>query len=83
VHGAAAHARDAASLQLRVMTILGLGIGPYVVGLLSDATGDLRWSMLGVNAVGIPIVILLLIAKRAQRDEDALIEHAPRLSTKS
>jgi MFS family permease len=66
-----------ASLYLLVMTILGLGIGPYVVGLLSDATGNLRWSMLGINAVGIPIVILmLLIARRAQRDEDALIERA-------
>jgi len=65
------------SLYLLVMTILGLGIGPYVVGLLSDATGDLRWSMLGINAVGIPIVILMLvIARRAQRDEDALIERA-------
>ncbi|MEO7688441.1 MAG: MFS transporter [Sphingomonas sp.] len=65
------------SLYLLVMTILGLGIGPYVVGLLSDATGDLRWSMLSINAVGIPIVILmLLIARRAQRDEDALIERA-------
>lgn len=65
------------SVYLLVMTILGLGIGPYVVGLLSDATGDLRWSMLGINAVGIPIVILmLLIARRAQRDENALIERA-------
>jgi len=46
--------------------------------LLSDATGDLRWSMLGLNAVGIPIVIrTLLVARRAQRDEDTLIEHAP------
>jgi MFS family permease len=65
------------SLYLLVMTILGLGIGPYVVGLLSDATGDLRWSMLGINAVGVPIVVLMLmIARRAQRDEDALIERA-------
>jgi MFS family permease len=65
------------SVYLLVMTILGLGIGPYVVGLLSDATGDLRWSMLGINAVGVPIVVLmLLIARRAQRDEDALIERA-------
>jgi hypothetical protein len=44
VYGAAAYAP---SLYLLVMTIMGLGIGPYVVGLLSDATGDLRWSMGG------------------------------------
>ncbi|WP_428334791.1 MFS transporter [Novosphingobium sp.] len=62
-----------ASVYLLVMTILGLGVGPYVVGLLSDATGNLRWSMLGINAVAIPIVILmLLIARRSQRDENAL-----------
>jgi len=66
-----------ASVYLLVMTIMGLGVGPYVVGLLSDATGNLRWSMLSINAVGIPIVILmLLIARRAQSDEDALAERA-------
>ena len=66
-----------ASVYLLVMTILGLGVGPYVVGLLSDATGNLRWSMLGINAVAIPIVILmLLIARRSQRDETALATRA-------
>ncbi len=66
-----------ASLYLLAMTILGLGIGPYVVGLLSDATGNLRWSMLGINAVGVPIVVLMLvIMRRAQRDEDALLARA-------
>ncbi len=66
-----------ASVYLLVMTILGLGIGPYVVGLLSDASGNLRASMLAINVVGVPIVILmLLIARRAQRDEDALIVRA-------
>lgn len=59
------------------MTILGMGIGPYVVGLLSDATGSLRTAMLSINAVAIPIVVLMvLIARRADRDEAALLERA-------
>lgn len=65
------------SLYLLVMTILGMGIGPYVVGLLSDATGSLRTAMLSINAVAIPIAVLMLfIARRAQRDEGALLERA-------
>lgn len=65
------------SVYLLVLTILGLGIGPYVVGLLSDITGDLRTSMLSINAVAIPIVILMLIiSRRAERDEAALLTRA-------
>lgn len=65
------------SLYLLVMTILGLGIGPYVVGLLSDATGDLRFAMLCINAAAVPIMVLMvLIARRAVRDEAALLGNA-------
>ncbi|MBA4355839.1 MAG: MFS transporter, partial [Novosphingobium sp.] len=53
------------------------GIGPYVVGLLSDATGSLRTAMLSINVVAIPIAVLLvLIARRAERDEAGLLERA-------
>lgn len=66
-----------ASLYLLVMTILGMGIGPYVVGLLSDATGNLRTAMLSINVVAIPIAVLMvLIARRAARDEAGLLERA-------
>lgn len=66
-----------ASLYLLVMTILGMGIGPYVVGLLSDATGSLRTAMLSINTVAIPIAVLMvLIARRAERDEAALLTRA-------
>ena len=66
-----------ASVYLLAMTILGLGIGPYAVGLLSDTTGNLRWSMLSINVVAVPIVILMLIVvRRAQHDEDALMSRA-------
>jgi MFS family permease len=66
-----------ASVYLLVATIIGLGLGPYVVGMLSDATGDLRTAMLSINVVAIPIVMLmLLIAKRVKQDEDALMVRA-------
>lgn len=66
-----------ASVYLLVSTILGLGIGPYVVGVLSDASGNLRGSMLSINVVGVGIVVLMLaVARRAQRDEAALMERA-------
>lgn len=65
------------STYLLAMTILGMGIGPYTVGMLSDATGDLRGSMLAINCAAIPIAILMLIiARRATRDEQALLERA-------
>lgn len=66
-----------ASVYLLAATILGLGIGPYMVGMISDATGDLRTAMLSINAVAIPIVLLmLLIARRAERDEANLMARA-------
>jgi MFS transporter, Spinster family, sphingosine-1-phosphate transporter len=71
-----------ASVYLLASTITGLGIGPYLVGIISDATGDLRTAMLSVNAAAVPIfVLLILIARRVQRDEDGLFERAgPALS---
>lgn len=66
------------SVYLLIMTILGLGIGPYVVGLMSDASGgDLGRAILSINWVSPVIVALLLvIATRAQRDEDGLLARA-------
>ena len=65
------------SVYLMAMTILGLGTGPYLVGMVSDATGDLGLAIKSINLVGPVIVILLLIiARRAQRDEDSLLERA-------
>ena len=65
------------SVYLLSMTIIGLGCGPYLVGIISDATGDLRTAMLCVIAAAVPIVVLmLLIAKRVDRDEAALLARA-------
>lgn len=68
-----------ASLYLLASTILGLGIGPYAVGVISDATGNLRGAMLSINAVAIPITLLMLaVARRARHDEASLLERAAR-----
>jgi MFS transporter, Spinster family, sphingosine-1-phosphate transporter len=65
------------SVYLLASTIIGLGCGPYIVGMISDATGDLRFAMLCVNAAAVPIVVLMLIvARRAQRDEAGLLVRA-------
>lgn len=65
------------SVYLMAMTILGLGTGPYVVGMISDAVGDLGFAIKSINLVGpIIVVLLLIVARRAQRDEDALVVRA-------
>jgi len=66
------------STYLIISTIFGLGIGPYLVGLVSDATGgDLGAAILSVNWVAIPIVILLLVlAARVRKDEGLMLERA-------
>ncbi len=40
-------------------TLIGLGNGPYLVGLISDATGDLRSAILS-SYLGVPVVWALL-----------------------
>jgi len=66
------------STYLIVSTIFGLGIGPYLVGMISDATGgDLRTAILSLNWFAIPIVILLLVlAVRVRKDEGLMLERA-------
>lgn len=46
-------------------TILGLGLGPYLVGLSSDVSGNLRLSLMGTIAVMPIIIAFILIAMRA------------------
>lgn len=56
-----AHVRGTTSaLYILLMTILGLGIGPYWVGMVADRTGGaLAPAILSVNALG-PVIVLLL-----------------------
>jgi MFS family permease len=60
------------STYIIAYTIFGLGIGPFVVGMLSDANGgNLARAILDINWVAPVIVVLLLIlARRASRDEN-------------
>lgn len=66
------------SLYIVVSTIFGLGIGPYAVGMISDARGgDLAGAILSINWVAPPLVLLLLILLwRVERDHAGLLPRA-------
>jgi MFS family permease len=66
------------SFYILVMTILGLGLGPYTVGMVSDLNGGkLGPAILSVYWLGVPIVLLTLAAIwRLPRDEAAMLERA-------
>jgi MFS family permease len=66
------------SSYVMVSTIFGLGIGPYLVGMIADTNGgDLGAAILSVNWVAPLIVLMLLVlARRANRDEESLKERA-------
>jgi MFS family permease len=66
------------SIYVIVSTIFGLGLGPYLVGMMSDANGgDLGAAILGINWVAPVIVLMLLVlARRAQRDEGSILRRA-------
>ena len=59
-----------AALYILLMTILGLGIGPYWVGMVADRThGNLGLAILSVNGLAPLIVVLLVMLwRRAERD---------------
>jgi MFS family permease len=67
-----------ASMYVIVSTIFGLGIGPYTVGMISDANhGNLGTAILGVNWVAPVIVVMLVVlARRVKRDEQLVIQRA-------
>ncbi|NBC35468.1 MFS transporter [Novosphingobium sp. FSY-8] len=67
-----------ASTYVVVMTICGLGVGPYVVGMISDAVGgNLGTAILSINLVAVVIVVLLIaLGLRVRSDEAMLIPRA-------
>ena len=69
-----------ASLYIIVYTLFGIGIGPFLVGMIADANGgDLAAAILAINWVAPPIVIMLIVlALRVRRDEAAVLERARR-----
>jgi MFS family permease len=67
----------ATALQFLATNLIGLGLGPYLVGLISDVTGDLRVAMLSVLLLT-PVVLLLLqyAARRLPKAEATLADRA-------
>jgi MFS family permease len=68
----------ASSTYIIVSTLLGLGMGPYFVGIVSDRNGgDLGQAIMSINVVApLIVVILLYVLTRIQRDEDSVRERA-------
>jgi MFS family permease len=66
------------SAYVIIYTIFGLGIGPYAVGLISDANhGNLGAAILSINWVAPLIVVMLLVlARRVRRDESLVLQRA-------
>jgi MFS family permease len=69
-----------ASLYIIVYTLFGIGIGPFLVGMIADANGgNLATAILTINWVAPAIVVMLIaLALRVKRDEAGLIERARR-----
>lgn len=66
------------STYLIIMTLVGQGFGPYLVGIVSDRNGgNLGQAIMSVNVVGPLIVaILLIVLWRYKRDEASVLERA-------
>ncbi|AKH43819.1 MFS family permease [Altererythrobacter atlanticus] len=61
-----------------VMTLLGLGIGPYFVGIVSDRNGgDLGQAIMSVNLLApLAVICLLIVLMRVKRDESTMLDRA-------
>jgi len=54
---------------LVVVTFVGLALGPYTVGRLSEATGDLRLALvISLSAGLVGVGLLVLAARRVEAD---------------
>lgn len=69
----------ASAFYILILTFVGLALGPYTVGQLSDLLGDLPQAMrLALLANGLAAVVLLLAMRHLPRDESTLLERARR-----
>lgn len=66
------------STYIIVSTLLGLGMGPYFVGIVSDQNGgDLGQAIISINVVAPVIgIILLVVLARIKRDESSMLDRA-------
>jgi MFS family permease len=67
----------ASAAYLLVITFVGLALGPYTIGQLSDAFGDLRQAMLvALAANGVGVVLLVIGARGLPAAEATLTDRA-------
>ncbi len=67
----------ASAAYLLVLTFIGLALGPYTIGRLSVALGDLRSALLiGLSANLIALVLLLLAGRSLEHDETSRLDRA-------
>jgi MFS family permease len=68
----------ASSTYIIISTLLGLGMGPYFVGIVSDRNGgDLGQAIISINVVApVIVVILLYVLIRINRDEGSVLDRA-------
>ena len=67
----------ASAAYLLLLTFVGLALGPYTVGRLSVALGDLRTAMLlALSANALALVFAALAARHVARDEASLLARA-------
>ncbi len=61
-----------------IMTLLGLGIGPYFVGIVSDQNGgDLGQAIMSINVLApFAVVFLLIVLWRVKHDEASMMDRA-------
>ena len=66
------------SIYIIVTTLLGLGMGPYFVGIVSDRLhGDLGRAIISINVVWLPILVCLFVVLfRVNRDEATVLDRA-------
>ncbi len=66
------------STYMIIQTLLGLGLGPYFVGIISDRNGgDLAQAIISINIVCPAIILLMVIVLvRYRRDEASMLERA-------
>lgn len=65
------------AVQTLSTSLIGLGLGPYVVGLVSDITGSLRFAILGLLILLAPLLFLLVrCARLLPADEASVVSRA-------
>lgn len=67
----------ASAFYILIITFIGLALGPYVIGRLSDLTGDLPQAMrLALFSSGVACVFFLLAMRHLAADEASVVERA-------